>query len=189
MEDIRLKGAITRADVVKGIPAYLVKSGRLLYFLIVGACGAVLFTVMLTKIYEKDFPLPRFEWYHIPRFEWYHILFLTLGFFLVQIIMEFLLSLMRNSQAKVFDSQIEVRLTETGISVGGSWNDGERLFTTSWSGVKKLYNMGPFITLHLKSGRGLSIYLSLANSQSQKEKLLTFIRQKAEENGIATKGF
>lgn len=181
MEDIRLKGAITRADVVKGIPAYLVKSGRLLYFLIVGVCGAVLFTYIVTTMYKNFFPLPRFEWYHI--------LFLTLGFFLFQIIMEFLMSLMKNSQAKVFDSQIEVRLTETGISVGGSWNDGERLFTTNWSGVKKLYNMGPFITLQLKSGRGLSIYLSLANSQSQKEKLLTFIRQKAEEHGIATKGF
>ena len=96
---------------------------------------------------------------------------------------------MKNSQAKAFGSQIEVSLSETEIAVATFWDGGEKNITANWSGIKKISDTGPLIVVHLKSGRVMTIYLGLADSETQKEEVLTVIRQKAEEHGSAVKGF
>ncbi|MCQ9210799.1 hypothetical protein [Granulicatella seriolae] len=181
MKGIRLKGTITRMDVLKNVLVYLLKSGRLFILFVIDVMIAFL-VFYLISIVIRYYP-------ELPTFEWYHILFISFIFFLLQIIIIILMLLMKNSQAMLFDSQIDIRLSETGISLNTSWDDGEKSFTTSWADIQKISQRDSFIVAQLKTGRMMTIYLELADSESQREKVMTFIRQKAEENGIAMKGF
>lgn len=181
MEDVRLKGTITKMEVLKDTPVYFFKSGHLLVLLVTDVMVAFL-AVFLFSTLSRYYP-------ELSVIRWHHILFMILIIFLIQIIKDTSIFLMKNSQAKAFGSQIEVSLSETEISVATFWDGGEKNITANWSGIKKISDTGPLIVVHLKSGRVMTIYLGLADSETQKEEVLTVIRQKAEEHGIAVKGF
>lgn len=179
MTNISLEGKIGRLEALKTIIIYLITTKRLAILL---ACDAIL--VWITSLMPSSI---RFTYFWLPELQWNHLLVFYLLIFWAQFIGIVGVVWARNQRHKVYDSTMNVHLSEHMVSIVLCLDGVDILMRSEWQNIKAISTSKQLIVIHFADSNAITLYPSLFISQDQRHEFLSLLHYRAAEFAIPVK--